>query len=151
MIQLYTYIHFFKIFFSIMVNSTFFFSRICFFIYYLFLAALGLRWCTQLSPVVASRGPSSLRCAGLSLRWFLPLRSMGSRRTGFSSCASPAPECKSSSCGTRAQLLCGMWDLPRPGLEPMSPALAGGFLTTVPQGKPKPYFLDSFLHSSRPF
>ena len=32
-----------------------------------------------------------------------------------------------SSCGSRAQLLRGMWDLPRPGLEPMSPALAGGF------------------------
>ena len=26
-------------------------------------------------------------------------------------------------------------DLPRPGLEPVSPALAGGFLTTVPPGK----------------
>ena len=29
-----------------------------------------------------------------------------------------------------------MWDLPGPGLEPTSPALAGGFLTTVPPGKP---------------
>ena len=29
-----------------------------------------------------------------------------------------------------------MWDLPRPGLEPVSPALAGGLLTTVPPGKP---------------
>ena len=28
-----------------------------------------------------------------------------------------------------------MWDLPGPGLEPVSPALAGGFLTTVPPGK----------------
>ena len=25
-----------------------------------------------------------------------------------------------------------MWDLPGPGLEPVSPALAGGFLTTAP-------------------
>ena len=33
-----------------------------------------------------------------------------------------------SSCGTQAWLLCSMWDLPRPGIEPMSPALAGGFL-----------------------
>ena len=30
-----------------------------------------------------------------------------------------------------------MWDLPGPGLEPVSPALAGGFLTTVPPGKPR--------------
>ena len=29
-----------------------------------------------------------------------------------------------------------MWDLPGPGLELMSPALAGGFLTTAPPGKP---------------
>ena len=40
-----------------------------------------------------------------------------------------------SSCGTWAQLLHGMWDLPGPGIKPMSPALAGGFLTTVPPGK----------------
>ena len=41
-----------------------------------------------------------------------------------------------SNCGSRAQLLCGMWDLPRPGLEPMSPALAGRFPATAPPGKP---------------
>ena len=41
-----------------------------------------------------------------------------------------------SSCGSRAQLLCGMWDLPGPGHEPVYPALAGGFLTTAPPGKP---------------
>ena len=28
-----------------------------------------------------------------------------------------------------------MWDLPGPGLEPASPALAGGFLTTERPGK----------------
>ena len=42
----------------------------------------------------------------------LLLRSTGSRRTG------------------------GMWDLPRPGLKPVSPALAGRFSTTAPPGKP---------------
>ena len=40
------------------------------------------------------------------------------------------------SCGSQAQSLCGMWDLPRPGLEPLSPALAGRFSTTAPPGKP---------------
>ena len=29
-----------------------------------------------------------------------------------------------------------MWDLPRPGLEPVCPALAGRFSTTAPPGKP---------------
>ena len=48
-----------------------------------------------------------------------------------------------SNCGSRAHLLHGMWDLPRPGLEPMSPALAGRFSTTAPPGKPN--FLLIFL------
>ena len=45
-----------------------------------------------------------------------------------------------SNCGSRAQLLCGMWDLPRLGLEPVSPALAGRFSTTAPPGKPCSFF-----------
>ena len=40
-----------------------------------------------------------------------------------------ALERRLSSCGAWASLLRGMWDLPGPGLEPMSPALSGGFLT----------------------
>ena len=36
-----------------------------------------------------------------------------------------------------------MWDLPGPGLEPMSPALAGRFLTTVSPGSP--YLTASFI------
>ena len=44
-----------------------------------------------------------------------------------------------SSCGSRAQLLRGMWDLPRP----VSPALAGRFSTTAPPGKPYDLFLKS--------
>ena len=34
-----------------------------------------------------------------------------------------------------------MWDLPRPGLKPVSPALAGGFLTTVPPGMSSIFFV----------
>ena len=34
-----------------------------------------------------------------------------------------------------ALLLRGLWNLPGPGIEPMSPALEGGFLSTVPPGK----------------
>ena len=36
-----------------------------------------------------------------------------------------------------------MWDLPGPGLEPVSPALAGGVLTTAPPGKPYDSLLDN--------
>ena len=47
-----------------------------------------------------------------------------------------------SSCGSWAQLLRGTWDPPRPGLEPVSPALAGRFSTTVPPRKPPAFSFD---------
>ena len=45
-----------------------------------------------------------------------------------------------------------MWDLPGPGLKPVSPALAGGFLTTAPPGKSKKHFqiMISLDHPSGP-
>ena len=53
-----------------------------------------------------------------------------------------------SNCGSWAQLLRGMWDLLGPGLEPVSPALAGGFLTTAHQGSP-PYLLEAVFGSQQ--
>ena len=107
-----------------------------FWLRWVFAAARGL------SLVAASGGSSSLRCVGFSLRWLLLLRSMGSRHVGsvvvargLSSCGSRALERRLSSCGAQALLLRGMWDLPGPGIEPVSPALAGRFLTTAPPGK----------------
>ena len=38
-----------------------------------------------------------------------------------------------------------MWDLPGPGIEPMSPALTGGFFTTEPPGKPYLSIVDKHL------
>ena len=35
------------------------------------------------------------------------------------------------------QLPCGKWNLPAPGIEPVSPVLAGGFLGPGPPGKPQ--------------
>ena len=44
--------------------------------------------------------------------------------------------CGRHSWGTRTWSLGGTWDLvPRAGIEPVSPALAGGFLTMGPPGK----------------
>ena len=51
---------------------------------WVFLAARGL------SLVAASGGYSSLWCAGFSLQWLILLRSMRSRRAGFSSCGARA-------------------------------------------------------------
>ena len=39
------------------------------------------------------------------------------------------------------------WDLPNPGIEPWSPALAGGFFSAEPPGKPK---LHTQLHIQQP-
>ena len=69
-------------------------------------------------------------CYGVSLR------SMGYQCTGFSSWSAGTlwlwfvnSRAWLSSRGTQAQLLQGMWDLPGPGIEPASPALASGFFT----------------------
>ena len=70
-------------------------QRLIFFFFltsFFFLIYFWLRWVflvvRGLSLVVACGGYSSLRCAAFSLRWFLLLRSTGSRRAGFSSCGS---------------------------------------------------------------
>ena len=34
------------------------------------------------------------------------------------------------------QLLCGVWNPPNPGIQPVSPAFAGGLLTTRPPRTP---------------
>ena len=80
-----------------------------------------------LSLVAASGGNSSSRCAGLSLS--RPLLFQRNRLQTH----------RLRNCGSRAQPLLVMQDLPRPGLEPVFPALAGRFSTTAPPGKP--YFL----------
>ena len=59
---------------------------------------------------------------GFSLQSLLVLWSTGSRVSGL------------HSCGTQAQLLHGMWNLPGSGIELLSPHLACGFLTTGPPG-----------------
>ena len=65
---------------------------------------------------------------------------------GLHSCGSQALEHRLDSYGTQTLLLRGTWDFLRPGMEPMSPALAGGFFTTEPPGRP--YYdvlsIDSF-------
>ena len=43
-----------------------------------------------------------------------------------------------------------MWNLPRPGIEPMSPRLAGRFLTTGPPGKPQLWHFFKQVCSSFP-
>ena len=94
------------------------------------MAVLGLRFCARAFSSCSERGPLFIAARGpltvvasLVVEHRLQMRRL-------------------SSCGSWAQLLRRMWDLPRSGLETVSPALAGGFLTTAPPGKPNVPFLD---------
>ena len=128
------------LFFSQAPNFIYFFQWLLSFLLllllfiYLFLAVLGLCFCARafsscgkLGPLfIAVRGPLTT-AASLVAEHRLQTRRL-------------------SSCGSRTQSLRGMWDLPRPGLKPVSPALAGRFSTTALPGKPPPFFfLTSFL------
>ena len=85
---------------------------------YLSLAALGLCCCAQAFSSCSERG-----LLFVAVRRLQAHRLQQLQRVGL------------SGCGTWAQLLRGMWDLPRPGIKPVSPALPGGFVTTAPPGK----------------
>ena len=85
---------------------------------------LGLRFCVRAFSSCGKRGPLFIEVRG-------PLTIAAPPVAGHR-----LQTRRLSSCGSRAQLLHGMWDLPRPGLEPVSPALAGRFSTTAPPGMP---------------
>ena len=111
---------------------------------YLFLAALGLRCCARAFSSCGERGLLFVAVRGLLVAVASRCRAqaLGASASvvaarGLSCCGARAVEHRLSSCGAQASLLHGMWDLPGPGLEPVSPALAGRFLTTVPPGKPR--------------
>ena len=84
-------------------------------------------------------GARASHCGGFSCcgAWALGAQASVVVARGLSSCGSRALERRLSSCSAWAQVLHGMWDLPGPGFKPMSPALAGGFSTTAPPGKPQ--------------
>ena len=105
---------------------------------YLFLAVLGLRFCSRAFSSCGERGP-------LFIAVRRPLTIAASRVVEHR-----LQTRRLSSCGSWAQLLRGMWDLPRPGLEPVSPALAGGFSTTAPPGKPPIVFLKHNFRVRKP-
>ena len=101
------------------------------------MAVLGRRLCARAFSSCGKRGPLFIAVRG-------PLTVAASLVAEHR-----LQMCRLSSCGSRAQLLRGMWDLPRPGLEPVSPALAGRFSTSAPPGKPITIVLVSFSEGSR--
>ena len=88
------------------------------------MAVLGLRFCARAFSSCGKWGPLFIAVHGP-----LIIAASLAAEHGFQMR-------RLSNCGSRAKLLRGMWDSPRPGLEPVSPALAGRFSTTAPPGKP---------------
>ena len=113
----------------VFILPSFFFK----FIYLLFLAVLGLRFCARALPSCGEWGPLFIVVHGPPTIAAPPVveHRLQTRRL--------------SSCGSRAQSLRGMWDPPRPGLEPVFPALAGRLSTTAPPGKPLPSFFEGYF------
>ena len=92
------------------------------------MAVLGLRFCARAFSSCGKRGPLFIAvCGPLTIAASLVAEHRLQTRSNY---------------GSRAQPLRGLWDLPRPGFEPVSPALAGGFSTTAPPGKPQRIFLS---------
>ena len=89
------------------------------------MAALGLRFCARAFSSCGKWGPLfiAVRVPLTIVASLVAEHRLQTRRL--------------SNCGSRAQPLRGTRDLPRPGLEPVSPALAGRFSTTAPPGKPR--------------
>ena len=88
------------------------------------MAVLGLRLCARAPSSCGKRGPLLIAVRGpLTIAASLAAEHRLQTR-------------RLSNCGSRAQPLRGMWDPPRPGLEPASPASAGRPSTTAPPGKP---------------
>ena len=78
--------------------------------------------------------------------WFMAALALHYRAQAFSSCGDwgllsatlvQASHCSGFSCWAQARGSVGFssWDIPGPGMQPMSPALAGRFLTTGPPRK----------------
>ena len=83
------------------------------------------------SLAVAGRGRSRAAVCGLLAAVASHCRAcVGSRHKGFDSCGAKAQELWH----LVATVACGILG---PGIEPVSPALQGGFLTTGPPGKPQ--------------
>ena len=85
---------------------------------------------------MASGGSSTLVERRLLTEPASLLLSMGSWVRGLQNCGSRALAHRLSSCVAQALLLCSMWDLPRPEIERVFTALAGGFFTMELPGKP---------------
>ena len=94
------------------------------------MAVLGLRFCARAFPSCGKWGSLFITVCGPLTIAVSPVAEhrLQTRRL--------------SNCGSQAQPLRGMWDPPRPGLGPMSAALAGRFSTTVPPGKPQEEILN---------
>ena len=107
------------------------------------LAVLGLCYYTDFSLRQAG-ATLQLWFAGFSLRYILLLQSTGCRHMG-----SVVVVLRLQSIGSIVVAHLSMWDPPGPGIEPVSPALVGGFFTTEPPGNPCTFSYVTFLRKKK--
>ena len=98
------------------------------------LAMLGLCHQAGFSLVAMSLGHSLVAAQALLIAAF----SFAAESRVWGTWASVLTAPRLRSCGAWAQQLCSMSHLLGPRVEPVSPALAARFFTTVPPGKPHP-------------
>ena len=100
--------------------------------FFLFLVVLGLSCCTWAvsscgeQGLLSSCGAWASHCSGFSCcrAWALGLQASEAAAGGL------------RSCDAWAQLLHSMWNLPGPGIEPLSPTPVGSFLPLYHHGSP---------------
>ena len=115
--------------------------------YLLFSAVLSLPRCGCFSVFAASEELPFAAVRGL-LALGPSLGHTGCRQTrGLQWLRFPGPRAQAQRSWLGAQVFCSMWDLARPGSEPVSPALTSRFFTTEPPGKPS---LNNFNSPSKP-
>ena len=107
----------------------FYFFKKILFILFKFLGVLGLRFCARAFSSCGKWGPLFTAVCGtlIMAASLVAEHKLQTRRL--------------SSCGSRAQLLRGTWDPPRPGLESVSSALQADSQPLHHQGSPKTGFL----------
>ena len=100
------------------------FIKLFIYLFILFMAVLDPRFCVRAFSSCGERGPLFIAVRGpltiaasLVVEHRLQMHRLQMRRL--------------SSCGSQAQPLRGMWDLPRPALEPVSPAPAGRLIASL--------------------
>ena len=141
---LHTSLIFFLSCLSLLTN--FFLKNFTILVIYLFIGYTGALLLPQAflqlwrGGLLSSCGMQASHCSGFSF-----CKVTSSRAQGLQLLRLLALEHRLNSCGSQAQLLRSMWDLPGSGIEPVCPA--SGFFITKPPWKLYKFLTKSFIYN----